>query len=228
MDNPDFLNEASLQLPDGLATSLPQYMSHRKTKSLGGSSRPRAGDYNISVQVSDQTFSKAWSSALDCRVYRRSVCAENSGNAFSSPASPLSPKTDSFKLLTSNIPPATSPSPASNGIGSGCSLFCRWLQVFCSRVFLELKYEMARRHRPGLSAGELSRISRFWRSSCSAPCAATPMLAREPVSPSSRPSGRSSLPSFIPSTHFSPGPSANCFACCAGAKPTAKRRSSAP
>ena len=59
MDNPDFLNEASLQLPDGLATSAPAVHVPSENEVAWRVLAAKTGDYNISVQVSDQTFSKS-------------------------------------------------------------------------------------------------------------------------------------------------------------------------
>jgi hypothetical protein len=59
MDNPDFLNEASLQLPDGLATSAPAVHVPSENEVAWRVLAAKAGEYNISVQVSDQTFSKS-------------------------------------------------------------------------------------------------------------------------------------------------------------------------
>ena len=58
MDNPDELNEASLQLPDGLATTAPPVHVPSDREVAWRVVAATAGDYMIKVQVSDQTFSK--------------------------------------------------------------------------------------------------------------------------------------------------------------------------
>jgi len=58
MDNPDALNEASLQLPDGLATTAPAVHVPSESEVAWRVVAARTGDYIINIQVADQTFSK--------------------------------------------------------------------------------------------------------------------------------------------------------------------------
>jgi hypothetical protein len=58
MDNPNVMNEASLQLPDGLSTTAPA--AHVPSESEVGWRvvAEKSGEYIVNVQASDQTFSK--------------------------------------------------------------------------------------------------------------------------------------------------------------------------
>jgi len=58
MDNPDFLNEASLQLPEGLATTAPPVHVPSDREVAWRVVAVTAGEYIVNVQVHDQTFSK--------------------------------------------------------------------------------------------------------------------------------------------------------------------------
>ena len=58
MDNPDRLNEASLQLPDGLATTAPAVHVPSESEVDWRVVAERAGEYIANVQTSDQTLSK--------------------------------------------------------------------------------------------------------------------------------------------------------------------------
>jgi hypothetical protein len=52
------LNETALQLPDGLATSAPAVHVPSENEVAWRVVAAKTGDYNINVQVSNQTFSK--------------------------------------------------------------------------------------------------------------------------------------------------------------------------
>ena len=56
--DPNALNEASLQLPDGLATTAPAVHVPAENEVVWRVVAARRGDYIINVQASDQTFSK--------------------------------------------------------------------------------------------------------------------------------------------------------------------------
>jgi len=58
MDNPDNLNDASLQLPKGLATTAPAVHVPSESEVAWRVVAEEAGDYIVNVQASDQTFSK--------------------------------------------------------------------------------------------------------------------------------------------------------------------------
>jgi hypothetical protein len=58
MDNPDSLNQASLQLPDGLATTAPPVHVPQESEVAWRVVADKAGEYEINVQVTDQLFSK--------------------------------------------------------------------------------------------------------------------------------------------------------------------------
>jgi hypothetical protein len=58
MDNPDSLNQASLQLPDGLATTAPPVHVPVENEIAWRVVANKAGEYEIDVQVADQLFSK--------------------------------------------------------------------------------------------------------------------------------------------------------------------------
>jgi hypothetical protein len=58
MDNPDTLNEASLQLPKGLATTAPAVHVPSESEVAWRVVAEEAGEYIVNVQASDQTFSK--------------------------------------------------------------------------------------------------------------------------------------------------------------------------
>jgi hypothetical protein len=58
MDNPDRLNEASLRLPDGLATTAPAVHVPSESGVDWRVVAEKAGEYVVNVQVSDQTLSK--------------------------------------------------------------------------------------------------------------------------------------------------------------------------
>ena len=58
MDNPDALNEASLQVPDGLSTTAPAVHVPSESKVVWRVVAEKPGEYIVNVQASDQTFSK--------------------------------------------------------------------------------------------------------------------------------------------------------------------------
>jgi hypothetical protein len=58
MDNPDTLNEASLQLPKGLATTAPAIHVPSEREVVWRVMAEQPGDYIVNVQASGQTFSK--------------------------------------------------------------------------------------------------------------------------------------------------------------------------
>ena len=58
MDNPDRLNEASLQLPKGLATTAPAVHVPSESEVAWRVVAEEAGEYIVNVQTSDRTFSK--------------------------------------------------------------------------------------------------------------------------------------------------------------------------
>jgi hypothetical protein len=58
MDNSDALNEASLQLPEGLATTAPPVHAPSENEVAWRVVANKTGNYNINIQVFDQTFSK--------------------------------------------------------------------------------------------------------------------------------------------------------------------------
>jgi hypothetical protein len=58
MDNPDNLNDASLQLPKGLATTAPAIHVPSESEVAWRVVAEKAGDYMVNVQTSDGTFSK--------------------------------------------------------------------------------------------------------------------------------------------------------------------------
>lgn len=58
MDNPEALNEASLQLPDGLATTAAAVHVPSESEVAWRVVAAKPGDYIINIQVSDQAFSK--------------------------------------------------------------------------------------------------------------------------------------------------------------------------
>ena len=58
MDNPNALNEASLQLPDGLATTAPAVHVPSENEVAWRVVAARDGEYLINVQASEQAFSK--------------------------------------------------------------------------------------------------------------------------------------------------------------------------
>ena len=58
MDNPNALNEASLQLPDGLSTTAPPVHVPSEREVVWRVVAETSGEYIVNVQVSDQTFSK--------------------------------------------------------------------------------------------------------------------------------------------------------------------------
>ena len=137
---PTFLNEASLQLPDGLATSAPAVHVPAENEVVWRVVAAKTGDYDVSVQVSDQTFSKSVvvgsghaASIVDAPA--RKIL----GTHFRLGGVRVSRTTNSFKPSTSNTPTATSPSPASNGTGSGCSSFCRWPSGFLFKSILGIE-----------------------------------------------------------------------------------------
>jgi hypothetical protein len=58
MDDPHALNDASLQLPDGLATTAPAVHVPSENQVAWRVVATKTGDYNVNIQVADQTFSK--------------------------------------------------------------------------------------------------------------------------------------------------------------------------
>jgi hypothetical protein len=58
MDDPDALNEASLQLPDGLSTTAPAVHVPSESEVAWRVVPEKPGEYVVNVQASDQTFSK--------------------------------------------------------------------------------------------------------------------------------------------------------------------------
>lgn len=58
MDNPEALNEASLQLPDGLATTAAAVHVPSESEVAWRVVAAKPGDYIINIRVSDQAFSK--------------------------------------------------------------------------------------------------------------------------------------------------------------------------
>ena len=58
MDNPDALNEASLQLPDGLSTTAAAVHVPSESEVAWRVVPEKPGEYVVNVQASDQTFSK--------------------------------------------------------------------------------------------------------------------------------------------------------------------------
>jgi len=58
MDNPEALNQASLQLPDGLASTAPAVHVPSEGEVTWRVVAAKAGEYMVRVQVSDQAFSK--------------------------------------------------------------------------------------------------------------------------------------------------------------------------
>src|SRR6266496_904124 len=130
--------------PMGWRPPPPPCMCRRKAK-LPGELSPQEPETISSTFKSQIRLSRSeWLSVRACRVCPPSAFAANSGSAFLYLENPLCPRTNSSKPSTYNILLGTSLLPASNGIGFGFSLFCLWPQAFSSRVFLGLKYEMAR------------------------------------------------------------------------------------
>jgi len=58
IDNPDLLNQASLQLPNGLASTAPPVHEPAENKIAWRLIAERAGKYAVNVQVADQLFAK--------------------------------------------------------------------------------------------------------------------------------------------------------------------------
>jgi len=58
MDNPSVLNEASVQLPDGLATTAPAVHVPSENEIAWRVVAEKPGEYSVNVQASHQTFSK--------------------------------------------------------------------------------------------------------------------------------------------------------------------------
>jgi len=58
IDNPDLLNQASLQLPDGLASTAPPVHEPAENTISWRLIAERTGEYAVNVQVADQVFSK--------------------------------------------------------------------------------------------------------------------------------------------------------------------------
>jgi hypothetical protein len=58
MDNPNALNEASLQLPDGLSTTTPAVHVPSASEVVWRVLAEKSGEYTVNVQAADQTFSK--------------------------------------------------------------------------------------------------------------------------------------------------------------------------
>ena len=58
MDNPEALNEASIQLPDGLATTAAAVHVPSESEVAWRVVAAKPGDYIVNIQVSDQAFSK--------------------------------------------------------------------------------------------------------------------------------------------------------------------------
>ena len=58
IDNPDLLNQASLQLPDGLASTAPPVHEPAENKIAWRLIAERPGKYSVNVQVADQLFAK--------------------------------------------------------------------------------------------------------------------------------------------------------------------------
>jgi hypothetical protein len=58
MDNPNALNEASLQLPDGLSTTTPAVHVPSASEVVWRVLAEKSGEYTVNVQAVDQTFSK--------------------------------------------------------------------------------------------------------------------------------------------------------------------------
>jgi len=58
IDNPDLLNQASLQVPDGLASTAPPVHEPAENKIVWRLIAERAGEYSVKVQVADQLFAK--------------------------------------------------------------------------------------------------------------------------------------------------------------------------
>jgi len=59
IDNPDLLNTASLQLPDGLATTAPPVHEPAENKITWRLLAEKTGQYAVNVQVGDQLFAKS-------------------------------------------------------------------------------------------------------------------------------------------------------------------------
>ncbi len=145
MDNPDSLNEASLQLPDGLATTAPAVhvpaenevvwrVVAAKTGTTTSTFKSRTRLSRSSLVVGSG-LPRLSSTRLRGKFWER---------IFVSGGARICRRTISSKPSTCSTPPATLRSPGSNGTGSGSSLFCRWPPVSSSRVFLGLRYETAR------------------------------------------------------------------------------------
>ena len=144
-------NEASLQLPDGLATTAPAVHVPAENEVAWRVVAEKAGDYVVNVQASEADFLEAtWWWGPACSVCRQCACAGNSGSVFLFLGEPALPREQSSSSQSRySILPGRSLSPGSNGTGSGCSLFCPWRQVSFSRVFLGLRYEVApQQHSP--------------------------------------------------------------------------------
>lgn len=58
IDNPDLLNQASLELPDGLANTAPPVHEPSDNKITWRLIAEKAGEYAVNVQVADQLFAK--------------------------------------------------------------------------------------------------------------------------------------------------------------------------
>jgi hypothetical protein len=58
MDNPDSLNQASLQLPDGLTSTAPAVHVPAENEVAWRLVADRAGEYVVNVQIADQLFAK--------------------------------------------------------------------------------------------------------------------------------------------------------------------------
>ena len=58
IDNPDWLNQASLQLPDGLASTAPPVHEPRENKVTWRLIADKTGEYTVNLQVADQLFAK--------------------------------------------------------------------------------------------------------------------------------------------------------------------------
>src|SRR5215469_6444698 len=58
IDNPDLLNQASLQLPNGLASTAPPVHEPAENKIAWRLIAERTGEYTVNLQVADQLFAK--------------------------------------------------------------------------------------------------------------------------------------------------------------------------
>ena len=150
MDNLKASNEASLQLPDGLATTAPAVHVPSENEIAWRVVAEKPGQYIVNVQASDETFSKRRSGWGRLVALVASPPSREILGAYFCLWRTRSAREQSYRVNRRAVfCPEHRFRWLSNGTGSGCSLFCLWPQVFFSRVFLGLKYEVERNNISG-------------------------------------------------------------------------------